>query len=362
MLKYYLVLIAVILILSFSLSAGEQKICEYCKKPIEGQYLTVDTHYFHPDHFLCSYCRKPIEGGQYYNVNGAYYDAVCYKLVVAPKCAYCGEPIEGQYIESENKKYHKECYEGHIGLRCALCGGLIQDQYIQDAWGDIYHAFHLNVEPQCRYCGRFLSAATDGGQTYSDGRTVCGICIKSAVNDIDEAELICLQIADRLASFGIEIKLKDIKLSLIDSREMARINHAGLSDPLGYTYYEEATYLLGLMKERRLRVWLLNGMPQKQFVSAAAHELMHVWIYRNSSAAFDMNDLMCEGSCSYASYLILKDDPSPEARYYLRELLENKDPVYGEGMRKVKSWLDGSDIPGWLNYLAENRNPPWDKK
>jgi hypothetical protein len=350
-------IIALLILLTAASWSGDNKICDYCKKAIDGQFYNINGRYFHINHFLCTYCKKPITETNYYSENGYYYHTTCYKNAIMPKCAYCGKPIEGIYTESGGKLYHKECFDSNLALRCAICDGIINGNYLRDTWGNNYHTEHENSVPRCLYCGRFFSPASEGGQRYLDNRTVCGLCIKTAVNDPDDAEEIFSEIAEKLTAYGIEVNVGEIKFSLIDCRRMAEINKTYTDGALGFTEYEQTDYVFGLIKDRHLRISMLNGMPRMQFVAAAAHELMHAWMF--SDGPDDMDRKLSEGSCSYVAYLILKDDQSPEAQYVLHNMLTETDPIYGDGLRRVKAWVESNDIPAWLNYIKENNQPPW---
>jgi hypothetical protein len=355
------ILLSVFLILSIIslVGATKQIICAYCDKPIEsGEYIKIDGNYYHKNHFLCAYCGRPISDQRYYSVNGRYYDSSCYFNAVLPKCGYCNLPIEGPYVESGGGYYHKQCYDEHLALRCSLCGGIITGDYIIDDWGNKYHIEHENHDPQCRYCQRFLSATvSEGGETYADGRTVCGICLKSAVNDRDEAEDIISEVGKKMAASGITIDVDKIKLALVDSRQMAKINPDLDEMAQGLTRFEQMSAYFGLVKERRIKIYILDGLPLREFVATAAHELMHAWLYTNGPA--DMDKMLVEGSCNYAAWLALMDDDSPEAEHIRKRMIAEALPTYGEGFRKVKSWVENNDIPTWLEYLKNNTQVPW---
>ncbi len=354
-----LLIVVLFLLLTLSSGATQQMICAYCKKVIDsGEYIKVENNYYHKNHFLCAYCGHPISDARYFISDGRYYDSSCYFNAVLPKCAYCNQPIESSYIESEGRIYHKDCYDSHIALRCSICGEIISGSYLIDAWGNKYHAEHENNNLQCRYCGRLISGQTsDGGESYSDGRTVCGICRQTAIDDLGDAKDIMAEVADRLAVYGINVDVRKIKISLVDSRQMGQINTDIGEDAEGTTRFEQESYYFGLFKDKRLKIYILNGMPRENFIAVAAHEIMHAWLYQN--APLEMDRAMCEGSCSYASCLALSNDTSPEADFIRRRFEEEKHPVYGEGFRRVKTWVDSIDVPTWLQYLKDNTQPPW---
>jgi len=100
-------------------------------------------------------------------------------------------------------------------------------------------------------------------------------------------------------------------------------------------------------------------MPRAHFVTTLAHELMHVWLFRN--APIEMDDLLCEGSCNYASYLVLKQWQQDDVAYELHTLQDDPDEVYGEGYRRVAEYVSRQGVAQWLEYLRENEQGPWDR-
>nr|WP_281389034.1 protein DA1 [Spirochaeta isovalerica] len=98
-------------------------------------------------------------------------------------------------------------------------------------------------------------------------------------------------------------------------------------------------------------IYILKGMPESSFISACAHELMHIWFY--SRGLTGLSPRLEEGSCNYAAYLILKTLNSPEAAYRIHELMEDRSPVYGKGFQKVLKMVEGHGVPYWLEYLQK---------
>jgi len=183
------ILIAVSLLLVLvSLAVGSDSMrCAGCGKEItEGKWIEAEGLFFHSNHFLCDNCKKPLKTLHYFTNNGLRYDSACYFATIAKRCAYCNEPIASEYIIQDGKNYHKRCYDEHIALHCSVCGEVIEGPFLYDQWGNSYHQSHEH-EPRCRYCGRLVTASSEGGETYGDGRTVCGLCLKTAVKTPDEA-------------------------------------------------------------------------------------------------------------------------------------------------------------------------------
>jgi len=274
------------------------------------------------------------------------------------RCDYCNRLITGEYVVSDGQNYHVDCYESHIAPRCALCGEIIEGEYFEDNWGNLVHAKHKGQVPQCLYCRRFISdQISDGMVRYDDGRIVCGICARNAINDIKRAEHIMEDLQASLAGYGIETRDEDIPLSLVGRNSMPELAQGFHADPLGFAYYEKTTYAGGLITNRSYKIYILNGLPRFEFISSLAHELMHIWLYRN--APIDLDATLREGTCNFAAYLILQDYSGREVQFVIDNLISDPNPVYGDGFRKVKAYTDKNGLSDLLKYLKSHRTPPW---
>ncbi len=332
--------------------------CAACGKLITGGYRTVGNLCFHPNHFKCALCGQPIKGTLYFEDSGKYYDSTCFMNSVAPRCGVCGLPILGSYVVYDGKNYHESCYATHIVPRCSLCGDTIMGKYLVDFWGDKYHQRHEGVDPRCAYCNRFISQElTHGGTKYPDGRTICSLCLVTAVTDDDTARQILGEVQDSLAKLGIIVKRKKIPLNLVDSKEMARHSGEVRLDAAGFTEFEKTKYVYGLITDRKFQVYALWGVPRHHLEAILAHELMHVWLGLN--APMYQNQFMVEGSCNYAEFLYLGADTCAADRFLRQNMLEDTDPVYGEGFRKIKAFVEANGEPSWLEYVKKNESPPW---
>jgi hypothetical protein len=310
------------LVLAAIALAGD-RICGYCNRVISGQYVEAEGVYYHPEHFLC---------------------------------AQCNRPINGDYVSYQGKNYHHRCYKLHVALRCSLCGQVIDGEYIYDYWGNAYHAWHQGKTPQCEYCNRFISEELTGGSaTYRDGRTVCGICRRSAVTSEHRAQLLMEEVAGLLGKFGMSVDTEHLKLHLLDLDGIKE--KTGQYHSLqGYADYRETSRLFGLVREHDINVYVLWGMPEAEVISTLAHELTHVWQFRHGRT--DNDPALCEGSSNLAAYLVCRQYADPYFAYVIEKLQKNNDPVYGEGFRRVKRLADDSGITNWLTWLAEHDRLP----
>ena len=157
-----IVLMVLFVMIALSLSTTDLEAqtltCEQCGNPIRsGNYVTVDGKVYHPEHFLCAYCGNPIGDSQFYKDGGNYYHPDHYAQYIAPRCAFCGEPIIGEYIKSEGKTYHKDHYDKYVALKCSFCGLTINGDYTKTFWGETYHKYHEGNVVKCDYCSRYIS-------------------------------------------------------------------------------------------------------------------------------------------------------------------------------------------------------------
>jgi hypothetical protein len=335
---------------------GKKVICDYCKEVIKTQYVEVDGKHYHPIHFMCENCGNPILDLKYFKKDGKYYCEKCYKELFAQRCAYCGGVLDDKYMIVDGKSYHENCYNNHVASRCALCGEIIDGQYQVDYWGNKYCAAHENKASKCDYCGRYISdELTDGGIEYGDGRYICGLCKTSAVTDISKARSLLNEVKAQLMHKGIVIDYDKIGLYLVSKDDLRAEHGTKNGNEMGFVEYEYTTRE-NLTVIKSLDINILYGMPEVYFSATAAHELMHVWQYLHGMTGND--PVFCEGSCNYASYLILKDYPDNFTEYLLYNMENNKDEIYGDGFRRVRNLVRDHGINYWLNHLKEHKNFP----
>ena len=297
---------------------------------------------------VCGACGKPI-GDSYFETGGKFYHPECFT------CDHCGKPIKGPFTVFRGKRYHTTCFEENVALRCAVCGGVIEGKYLLDHWGNAYHTRHEGNVLQCDFCQRFVVGALgDGMKRLPDDRTLCSKCAPTSVVSVREARSILSKVADDLARFGITVEPKPIELRLVGQDELARIAENRSHETKGFTDYLVKKGPFGDVKSETIKVYILHGMPRTQVVCTAAHELMHIWQFRNGS--LEQDPALSEGSCNFASYLILGQIGTAEAQFAIDGMLKDPDRVYGTGFRNVKRYVERQGIPAWLRLL-EKKNP-----
>jgi hypothetical protein len=183
---------------------------------------------------------------------------------------------------------------------------------------------------------------------------VCQICLRDAVSTNKKAIKLFEQARDKLAINGIYITEK-VNLHLIDKRRLKQLSGKRMLDPMGYTIYKS----LDMIHSRHsdiFDVYILSDLPETEFIAAAAHELMHVWQYKNAPRG--NADAWCEGSCNYAAYLVLKQYPGQYSKYVLHNMQENPDKNYGEGYRRIRKLVQARGFDFWLDHLKNHKDFP----
>ncbi len=352
-------LLLVVVLIGSVPTASAKRICDQCKQVITGgRSIEVDGRFFHTEHFNCGYCSKSIGSQKFYEHEGAYYDSDCYAEHIATRCRYCNKPILSNYVKAEGEPYHHDCYLDHVAVRCVFCGIPISDQYYTDPFGNVCCSEHYENAPVCFSCKRFLYGGKDSPhRKYADGRLICGSCLATAVTGLDEAEKILREIKEQLNEAGISIS-PNVDISLVTLEQLHEVSDEVLPDQLGVAVFEEQRWDNGEVAARDYRIHVLVGLPEYHFRSVIAHELMHVWIFRNGQAE-TIDPLLSEGSCNYSAYLILLRDKSEVAGLMRERMLADDDSVYGEGFRKVKEYVERVGTNRWLAYLRDNSRPPW---
>ena len=302
---------------------------------------------------VCAACGQPIHEA-YFETGGSFYHSRCFT------CSYCKKPIDGPYTVFHNENYHTPCFEQHVALKCAVCGGIIQGQYLLDYWGNAYHTRHKDDVLQCDFCQRFIVGDLAGRMTrLSEGRALCSKCAPNSVTSIREASSLVSDVARTLGSYGIDVDPRKIELRLVGAEELARIAESRSHETKGFTDYLVKKGPFGKKRAETVKVYLLYGMPRLQMASTAAHELMHVWQFRNGR--LDQDPALSEGSCNFASYLFLRKTGGREAEFVIDGMLKDPDRIYGEGFRRVKTYAEREGMPAWLRLLDE-KNPDFTRR
>ncbi len=379
----------IVLILSASIQSAEKKICHHCSEEIIKAPIKVNGYYFHNKHFICERCQSRIKGSTYYFENDKFYDDSCYQIIHLISCDHCNKEIKGRYttyngnnyhkecynivsffpcaycntnitdsyITYENKSYHDSCYTNKVALRCSLCSEVINEDYIYDRYKNNYHASHKQDSKKCEYCGGYFDNTTQKkGISYLDGRGICLTCAEDAITEMSDVEPLLVEVNEMLKAYQLDIPLQKVSVHLVNKTELEELVHNTISNPQGFTIFYQEKNIFGMTLKRDINIYLLNGVPKLSIIKIIAHEFNHVWQGLHSPK--DVEAPFCEGSCNYVAYLILQQYPDDYAFFLIDRLLEDSDPDYGEGFRRVVRFVKEQGYTAWMERLKKHNTFP----
>lgn len=337
----------------FQITTSAQPTCAYCKKPIEENYITAEGKTFHPEHFLCSACSQVITSS-YAHEKGKFYHPDCLTEKNSPFCDYCNKVLKSSYVSYEKKKYHEECYRDNIEKKCAVCSQGLTGYITADIYNNEFHSSHEKEYAKCDACTRLTAPnITGGGLRYNDGRTICKLCLPTAVFDDETFTSLYRKVLSSLNSYGFSIKTDNISVKGVDKKTLKTRAGKSYSETLrGFcdTQIKSEFRNDKLVKETSVfTIYVLNGLPPVYTESILAHELMHVWFHQNGLSGLDA--LTTEGSCNYLSWSYLSRSPDPAAPMIMKMLEADTDPVYGDGFRRIKQNFSSKPLKELFGYL-----------
>lgn len=364
-------------------------ICKQCGKPVAGAYVNALGAVWHPEHFVCAACHLPFGSSSYYvHENQAYHQACymervaprcavcgkplaghyvqsggksyhedCFRNTAAPRCAFCGKPLVGSYVEAAGKFYHKDCYREHVVPRCIYCNEPLMGEYAGDHWGGKFCLKHRREYPSCDFCGRLIPPAQQERSGEKLDSTRCPVCRSRAIDTAEQAGAAFAEVKRWVSSQGLSFHNLPVSLQLCN-REFLAKHGGGKKQPhtLGVTL-STRHMLNGRETHTDVDgVAVLAGMPTPLFEGTVTHELGHVWLVAHGIKG--LPSWAEEGFCELLSYRYYTNLNTPESRYYAGNMEKNPDPVYGEGFRRVRAIADRVGFANLLNTLQSSGRLP----
>jgi hypothetical protein len=220
-------------------------------------------------------------------------------------------------------------------------------------------------KPKCFAC------SMPGDYELADGRYICRECYKTAVFDEDKAVGIAENIRQLIADNLLMSTEHDIHYHLVTLFELKKKNSSADVTELGLFKFsmmvkkEFRTRMKGNTKHTTVKkrisdehydIYFLTGLPEKKLQEVAAHELAHDWMQENFPAIED--DLIREGWAEYIASEVNK--LLGHEKMNLR-MEKNSDPVYGNGYRMIRNFVDENGINALLEFFKE-KNAESEKK
>ncbi|HZR41480.1 MAG TPA: protein DA1 [Ktedonobacteraceae bacterium] len=298
-----------------------QPICRGCGQPIWGEYLNALGGQWHPEHFVCAGCHRPIRDASFLTYEGAPYHTDCYRNQILPRCAYCGKPM---------------------------------DKFMVDHWGTKYCRHHQDAYPSCVYCGRLVPPEQ---QEPGAEHIRCPVCRSTAITSAAEAKPIFSNLIRWVSSQGLTYNNLRLSLELHGRARLSQLlrerdqpHSLGVTTSTTYTQngHVERTEVNGIA--------VLEGLPSTLFQGVTIHELGHVWLIVHGIQ--DLPIWAAEGFCEYLSYRYYMDMNTPESRYHALCIEQNKDRVYGDGFRHMRTLVDKYGFSRLLEILDTTKRLP----
>ncbi len=404
--------------------------CAACNKPLQpGSRVAVHKgRRMHPACFACAVCAKPIDGTFHDHDNGPTCER-CYTRNFAPRCAACHVPFKPaeEYVKVKGKALHPSCfgcavcatplnikgfyekngaayctqhYADKFGSKCALCATPMLS-WTQNFHGDKYCSGHDAEMPKCFGCGRLVPDEPAGstaapppagvppsgrsprralslqrrssGADYSDGRSVCKLCVPTAVHDLEAARALFAAVGTFFAGLGAPLpSVERVPLALLDRNSLAGLASSSLHAagwdkcPVGLTETSSSRRVerhSGRVVDETndvTQVSCLFGLPKAMLGATLAHEYGHCYLHING---FGVDGQVAEGVCELFAYLWLQHagaGPEKERRYRVHTIEANPDPTYGGGFRRALAAYYGcsSSLPALLREVKATRRLP----
>lgn len=138
---------------------------------------------------------------------------------------------------------------------------------------------------------------------------------------------------------------------MVTPAEMAKLNGSALvsfQQP-GLT---QTSKMVGLLFSRCSHsIYLFDHLPKIQFAGVLAHEMLHAW---QNEKGISLPPPATEGFCNVGSYVVYEAIGTELARYFIRCLEGDPNPVYGDGFRKViEVYRQSGDLVRTMEVLKQ---------
>lgn len=229
--------------------------------------------------------------------------------------------------------------------KCAICGEFIFDAYRMNKWGQYIHAHH-DVQICCS-CERFVMP-TDQHLPY--GRHLCSHCQGKVVRTPEHVKWVYDRIQVIFKDKGLELPA-NIPVDVVDAAQIAKTANDHTINPfrLGLTCSSVTGGIFGFKMSHH--VYVIDNLHKVIFGGTLAHELLHVW---QNEHRISLPANYCEGFCNLGSYLLYASLDNEMTRVLIDSMMENPDPIYGEGFREVKRVFEQEaayDLTRTINLL-----------
>ncbi len=267
-------------------------------------------------------------------------------------CDFCGKPIFGRYIQFNKRNYHEHCYKNHILIRCSYCNNEITGDYLVDYWGSVFCKKHQNEFPACVFCGRLVPSRQN---IHSIQGVRCSVCSRTAIERADQARPIFAKLVQWFHHEGLACNNTQLQIELTDRSQLTDLRGGAFNNhTLGLTL--ERVSVADGTRQRVDKMLILSGMPATLFEGVASHELGHVWLATQVKA--QLPAWAEEGFCELIAYRRYLTINTKESLFYCSQIVNNPDPVYGDGFRRVYALEQQLGFAQLIAQLRQTRRIP----
>jgi len=229
-------------------------------------------------------------------------------------------------------------------IECSICELKINDQnYLLDIWGNPFHLNHKEDGRFCECCSRIISQKiTSGGYRLDDGRYICRLCDVSIIQEsmIGKSLDNTIKTLYRNGLKGLDVS--QIEINIVDKNKMKSLYGSNASNHL------KGITKISVTDDKIFKIYILNNIPEIQFEATLAHELMHVWLYKNN---INLEHEKMEAFCNLGSYIIYKKDDTRFSNIHIMSLEKNNDQKRQTDIYKLLNSLMKKKS---FNYILKN--------
>ncbi|MET8756653.1 protein DA1 [Lentzea sp. NPDC004782] len=231
---------------------------------------------------------------------------------------------------------------------CTVCGHPPVDSYELSMHGEATCVAHP-AEARCALCSRPRHAGEPGWYRFTATTVRCPTCTAVAVETQDQARQHIPRVREEMAALGIRLGQR-VRVTLVEPDDL-NLDGRGLclGRTIGRTWEgSPVTEVVG--------IHIARGLTATHFGSTVAHEIGHAWLAQQGARHLDL--VVEEGVCELFAGAWLKRQRTAFADTLRQSALDNPDPVYGAGYRRVREAVVRHGIEAVLSAVCRRGTLP----
>ncbi len=222
---------------------------------------------------------------------------------------------------------------------CACCGESIEGRFSSFPTAPERHFCQACMQgyERCDFCSAPVGATP---RRYADHRAACPRCASTAVSDTAQTEALAERARTWLTQrMGMPLRpASECPITLLDADEMAHLHGHEFRPSRGYDPREAGTFRFsgttdadGNPLSGSFTIFVEEGQPEAELYGTIVHELTHLWQFDHFPRS-GVDPTWVEGLACWCAYHAQRDAGHEEGS---RRIALSKDPIYGDGFRKV---------------------------